>query len=574
MTIRATPVLCALVLALGACGDDDGVSDAAPDFGMDAAPSDGSTDLTTADQGPDLDADGCLRATAGDWELDVISDTGERVIAPLELDFGERPWDLYVWFQRFGDLPQEGVIALGEGPNESFPDCPQCVVAFQGSDLDYGLFAESGTIELISNAFDPRKRFVLRDVVLREVTIGPGEGPGTLVSTPVPGGRCVALDTVEVNQAFPPETWRCEPERYAAGDACDCACGAWDPDCFPCSEFPPDPACDPTPLPVVGCVADQVCAGQDAACYYDCSESGSCDFGTCVWEGNGNRICETDTDRFDPAGLGEACGDTFGLTYCAEEVGVARGMCAEWYSGADEEVEWECRPFCEADTDCDTEAHEYCEIVFGDVAGYCLPDYPRSWTCNPAAYEDGAVCHCGCGAWDPDCGRPDEPPQPAMGCPSGQVCVPQDAIFTMGQSECVVPPVNGTCATATVIVLPFDGAVDTRGAANDFMAAGCFPFEKWGFDTVYAMDLAAGQRVRATLTTADGDVNAALYVAGPGEASVCEGDFECIAEVDATGFGEAETLTFGVPSAGRYYLVVDSFASRSVNGQLTVSTLE
>lgn len=46
----------------------------------------------------------------------------------------------------------------------------------------------------------------------------------------------------------PPESWTCDARYYAAGDDCDCSCGAYDPDC------------GNVMLPVVGCAMGELCA--------------------------------------------------------------------------------------------------------------------------------------------------------------------------------------------------------------------------------------------------------------------------------------------------------------------------
>jgi len=574
---RTLRPLLLVALSLFGCGDDDGdgTADAGPSDDMSVA-SDAGSDLSTDPPdlgGGDMWVDGCQPVAVGAFELDVISDTGLRIRAPIEPELDEERWGLDVWFQRFGGTEYEGTFELGEPPNADFPDCPHCVIATKGTDLERGYFAYEGTLELREDAFGPRMSFELRDVILREVTIGPGELPGTITATPVEGGHCLALPVVDVDGAFPPDEWRCDVEKWADGETCDCACGTWDPDCFRCDDFPPDPECDPTPLPVAGCGADQVCSGEDAECFRDCSETETCSFGTCVYWIDGQRICETNTDRFDSAELGEACDDPIGLTYCAEEVGVANGVCAEWVRDDGDDPTWTCRAVCTSDADCDADSFEYCERIFGETAGYCLPDYPPSWTCHPSTYEDGTTCHCGCGAWDPDCGLTFEAPSEAVGCAEGDVCVLVDEIRTWAESECVTPPANDTCLAAEPITLPYDQVVRTRGAAPDYGADGCFPNPKGGVETVYALALEVGQTLEVTATPTNDDDNPAIYLVGPGDASVCSGDFSCVAAEDDTGYGEAETFTFTVTEAGTYYLMVDFFANRWLEVRLQAELL-
>lgn len=570
MSLRR-PLSLLLFLSL-ACGDADVVPE--PDAGL---PADMAVAPDMPAESPDLGgsdmgrADGCTEMTVGEFTLDVITDTGVRILAPLSPELGEEEWGLNVWFQRFGGAASEGTITLGEAPNDDFPDCPHCVIALFGNDLTRGYFATEGTMELREDPFGVRMSFELRDVILTEVTIGEGEMPGTITATPVEDGGCLALPTIDVDGVFPPEEWRCGVERWADGEACDCGCGTWDPDCFPCDEFPPDPTCDPTPLPLVGCGDGQVCS-REAECYNDCSESGTCSFGTCVYDLDGQQICETDTDFFDNAAIGEACDMPMGLTYCAEEVGVANGVCAQWIGGdSSEEIPWECRPLCNSDADCDESSFERCELIFGQAAGYCIPDYPRDWTCNPALYDDGTTCHCGCGRWDPDCGDTFGPPPEAVGCADGDVCVLLDEIETTGGTECVTPPTNDTCATAEALTLPYDQVVQTRGAAPDYTAEGCFPFGKTGFDTVYSVTLEAGQTLSVTATPTNDDDNPSLYLVGPGEPTVCDGELTCLAAEEAGAYGEPESFTYTAAEAGTYYLVLDFFAARWLEVRLEVA---
>lgn len=59
----------------------------------------------------------------------------------------------------------------------------------------------------------------------------------------------------------PPPEWRCEPESYGSGGACDCDCGAVDPDCALPSR------------PVYGCQDSMVC-GDEGTCVEDTGKTG------------------------------------------------------------------------------------------------------------------------------------------------------------------------------------------------------------------------------------------------------------------------------------------------------------
>lgn len=73
------------------------------------------------------------------------------------------------------------------------------------------------------------------------------------------------------------------------------------------------------------------------------------------------------------------------------------------------------------DPDCDVPGAEIGNCQYGQSCvqpGVCV-GVPSEWTCDDAAFSDGAVCHCGCGAYDEDC---DHDQLPIEGCNAGEVC--------------------------------------------------------------------------------------------------------------------------------------------------------
>jgi hypothetical protein len=92
---------------------------------------------------------------------------------------------------------------------------------------------------------------------------------------------------------------------------------------------------------------------------------------------------------------------------------------AAWEDGAN------CDCDCGApDPDCANVDLPVLNCVGGEVCGEgkCLPD---TWTCSPAYWEDGAYCDCNCGGVDPDCSV--DPPLPVFGCEDPSftgVCLP------------------------------------------------------------------------------------------------------------------------------------------------------
>jgi hypothetical protein len=59
-----------------------------------------------------------------------------------------------------------------------------------------------------------------------------------------------------------------------------------------------------------------------------------------------------------------------------------------------------------------------------------LTAIPSGWTCPPRDYRDGTLCHCRCGAPDPDCGAADAS---TIGCDWGQTCS-EEGICERGRS--------------------------------------------------------------------------------------------------------------------------------------------
>lgn len=567
MTRRHIVLLGAFLVACGGGPHADG--DAGRDAG--GAPSDAAA---TADAAPDGAASGgCIAITSvGELRLDVFDDVGIRARARLMPDIDRKPWDLYIWFQRYGDAVFDGTITLGEGANDNFGTCSHCVFAAYGTSFGgRSFFADAGTMELRRDPFSARWDLSVRDARLVEVTIEESaEEPGVIVSTPVENGLCLLLPDLDVQQSFPPPEWRCERDAYADGETCDCACAAWDPDCDAC--IGRGTSCE---IPIAGCAEGEICAFDvstfpgKSMCVMPCHE-GTCTRGTCV-PLHGDRVCLEHPAYFDAAALGEACedGHLIESRFCAVEGGVARGVCARWYGPVEtpEPMPLLCRPACVRDEDCDASAFEKCEALFDgsveDAPGYCIPRYPPTWSCAPAAYDDGTTCHCGCGVWDPDCGDPYLAPSSSPECEPGQVCVLADEIQLRGESECVTPPPNSTCETSLSLPLDAETTVTTRGASADYSAEACFTSGRSGFDTVHHVDLAAGDVLSVRATPLSERYDVALYLVGPGAPSACAEPLTCAAAVDDAHAGEAEELRFTAAAAGRYYLVLDSYAPRS-----------
>lgn len=531
LRIGARGVLSAIVTALAcaACGGPAPTSDGGLDGGA-------GLDASTADSGaPDASSDPCIAATVDRWALDNFDDVSIRYRARITPNIGGDRFDLYLEMNRFRDATFEGTFPLGEGPEANFSTCARCVAAFTGSTINHGFFADEGELVLGVDPFSQHLTATFTGVRLVEVTIG-GD---TLESTPVADGQCLRLEDFTIDRTFPSPGWRCPVEQFSDGSTCHCSCGAYDPDCVPGN-------------PVEGCGEFEICSIDQCLETCDADAGRGCTSGVCGfnWEG---QVCITDPTQIDPvATIGASCAD--GTSLCAVEGGFARGICDR-----DSRRDGICRSVCQVDDDCDTAALERC-YPFAAGYGLCAPRFPTAWTCDGERYEDGASCECTCGAQDPDCL---DPAHAISDCGAGEVCLlapcSDDSCVLTPNTECVPVPDNDVCATAATLSGTTTGT--TRGAHDDYTfvagAGSCIDQEEPGPDVVYQIDLTAGQHIEVVGTPSGFDL--ALYLLGPGDASVCGATgSECVAGVDAAFFGDPETLSYTATTAGTYYLVVDS----------------
>lgn len=532
-----------VVLSAAGCGSS-GPTDAGLDASLDGG----------ADGGPgDAPDDRCIHASVGAFSLALADDVEVRYRARITPELDGEPWDLYLTFPRYA-TEYVGTFPLGTGDDGNFGTCAHCVIALFGTGIARGYFADRGTLTLTEDPFALHLAATLENLRLVEVTI---EGDD-LHSVPVPGGDCIVFDRIEEDRRFPPPGWTCAADRFRDGTTCDCRCGVPDDDCF-------DPA-----LPVADCRAGQVCVPRlppsgifmpITVCADTCDRAGdvACPgSGVCVDDPAGG-VCEPEVARIDrTTPLGGTCAE--GAYVCAVDArGFARGVCDvfDWNDRT-------CRPRCDASedgtsADCDAAAFERC-FTLGSRSedptaffGLCTPRYPASWSCSGARFEDGAGCDCACGAPDPDCSAG----LPLRGCAAGEVC--------LFDATCASVPTNDTCAGASPLAVGRTTGT-TRGATNDYShvrgAGGCIDVEEDAPDVVYSVVLSAGQRLTVT-GVAEHDI--ALYLLGPGSAAVCDAaSTACVAGAEATGGGEAETLTYTAAEAGTYYLVVDAFFSELI----------
>lgn len=86
---------------------------------------------------------------------------------------------------------------------------------------------------------------------------------------------------------------------------------------------------------------------------------------------------------------------------------------------------------------------------------------PSAWTCDAAAWDDGATCDCGCGVPDVDCADEE---RPVTGCGAGDACL---------EGACVPPDEVGDCVDS--IDDDLDGRIDCADADDCGGDAACTP---------------------------------------------------------------------------------------------------
>ncbi len=175
---------------------------------------------------------------------------------------------------------------------------------------------------------------------------------------PCPG----KIDPDDISQCTPPpDGWTCTPEAYFDQSTCNCGCGVVDADCA--SDDPSE--CDA------------------------CNSTGSCSAGICP----GAIDPDDNTSCFMPEGY--LCpGYTYGNGICDCGCGVLDRDCAS-----------ESRDECDSCTHgCSMDA---CPGPIDPDDNTICTGVPYAWTCADRFYGDGRLCHCGCGALDPDCASRD-----------------------------------------------------------------------------------------------------------------------------------------------------------------------
>jgi hypothetical protein len=182
------------------------------------------------------------------------------------------------------------------------------------------------------------------------------DAPGSCSAQPCPGlidaqsnGRC--------DMPAPPSDWTCPPSAYADGLACDCGCGAPDPDCRTTG--------------VTSCARCLVCGG-----------NGACE----------GMIDLTDTTQCAPPPADWTCSAAaYRDQTCDCGCGILDVFCQ------DIELSYVCGSYPVEGCSGGNKSH-----IDPNHNPLCLISVPADWTCDRSFYDDG-LCDCGCGSLDLDC---------------------------------------------------------------------------------------------------------------------------------------------------------------------------
>lgn len=205
-------------------------------------------------------------------------------------------------------------------------------------------------------------------------------------------GRINEDDTTKCEPV--PTGWSCPLRNYDDGKSCDCGCGIVDPDC----------------------------EGEERDVCDECALIGSCSFRDCP----GGIDADDNSQCFIPAAWSCSSFD-YGDGTCDCGCGAKDVDCAS-LSVDDCQT---CTRGCSFETCPGT--------IDPDNSSFCTTP-PFNWTCSERFYNDGAICHCGCGAIDPDCDPID--PDSCDRCNVQGSCSAQDCPGTINPeliSTCIQP---------------------------------------------------------------------------------------------------------------------------------------
>lgn len=284
-------------------------------------------------------------------------------------------------------------------------------------------------------------------------------------TAPVPSG--VGGSTALPEPNIVPGAWRCTVNAFRDG-TCDCGCGAPDPDC-PSEDIDACERCDATESCGWGACPASIDPEDTTTCReipegWGCTEADYFD-----------EECDCGCDIRDPACEDR---DLASCDTCNPLGGCSDGSCPGAIDPDDNRTcfvpeGWSCYPrdygddSCHCgcgvlDIDCASLSVDACEICVSGCANELCPGpidaadntictgVPNTWNCDERFFADGSLCHCGCGAIDPDCG--DGGIEACERCDFEGSCSPLEcpgSIDPENTARCITlnPPEGWTCST-------------------------------------------------------------------------------------------------------------------------------
>jgi hypothetical protein len=181
------------------------------------------------------DAQMCTALTAGTFDVSTYTADQFEAFNATGGDPGDGH-ELTLSLEVYGGIEDSlmGTFDLSQGNQANYATCAVCVRAYSVDDTGAVIkefFQKSGSVTISADPLaDGHLVASFSNVELQEVTVD--RDGGTFMSTPVPGGQCTTYGaSFSIDHDKVPNAWTCDHAAYVDGTACDCACGAADPDC-------------------------------------------------------------------------------------------------------------------------------------------------------------------------------------------------------------------------------------------------------------------------------------------------------------------------------------------------------
>eukprot|EP00727_Mastigamoeba_balamuthi_P010558 m51a1_g6124 putative serine-threonine protein (641) ;mRNA; r:173019-175763 len=213
--------------------------------------------------------------------------------------------------------------------------------------------------------------------------------------------------------------WTCDRAAFMDGRTCDCGCGLWDPDCSAAAAGPLSPNCSAGEVCIHMAFCERAEWNSTSAL---CNATHFGAFDGCQCECGGPW---RDPDCAFPSAVSHCQAEGLAAPHCSLKT---RGCADAWTCDAALYHDGVCHCDCGAvDPDCPSIASSPSPDCAGTACSYgsCIAD--AQWTCRVLYWNNSDGCDCMCGAYDPDC----EMEGGVLGCQGPQVC--------NYSGECILP---------------------------------------------------------------------------------------------------------------------------------------